>query len=176
MGIATRLGPWLLGTVKDTTGTTAGTIRNVGATPCQQFFPITPALLNTAGASTTLTVPAFALPPGSFIASLQFITDVSFQNATSNLASVGCSASIGTTNISASAAIIAGSNITVVPNILANATLPNGSNVKLSTGPTDTLVNLTFTLGVAPATSTINAGSGLCVIAYVVRNPDGSIT
>ena len=32
MGFATHLGPWLLGTVKDTTGTTAGTIRNTGCT------------------------------------------------------------------------------------------------------------------------------------------------
>ena len=32
MGFASHLGPWLLGTVKNTTGTTAGTIRNMGAT------------------------------------------------------------------------------------------------------------------------------------------------
>ena len=32
MAFATRLGPWLLGTVKNTTGTTAGTINNLGAT------------------------------------------------------------------------------------------------------------------------------------------------
>ena len=39
MGFATHLGPWLLGTVKNTTGTTAGTIRNTGATVVAQ--PIT---------------------------------------------------------------------------------------------------------------------------------------
>ena len=36
MGFATHLGPWLLGTVKNTTGTTAGTIRNMGATVVTQ--------------------------------------------------------------------------------------------------------------------------------------------
>ena len=30
MGFATHLGPWLLGTVKETTGTTPGTVRNTG--------------------------------------------------------------------------------------------------------------------------------------------------
>jgi len=36
MGFATHLGPWLLGTVKNTTGTTAGTIRNTGCTSVAQ--------------------------------------------------------------------------------------------------------------------------------------------
>jgi len=38
MGFATHLGPWLLGTVKNTTGTTAGTIRNMGATTVAQTY------------------------------------------------------------------------------------------------------------------------------------------
>ena len=37
MAIASHLGSWLLGTVKNTTGTTAGTIRNTGATHSIQF-------------------------------------------------------------------------------------------------------------------------------------------
>ena len=36
MGFATDLGPWLLGTVKNTTGTTAGTVRNTGCTVVAQ--------------------------------------------------------------------------------------------------------------------------------------------
>ena len=36
MGFATHLGPWLLGTVKNTTGTTAGTIKNTGCTVVAQ--------------------------------------------------------------------------------------------------------------------------------------------
>lgn len=38
MGFATHLGPWLLGTVKNTTGTTIGTLDNIGATVCSQTF------------------------------------------------------------------------------------------------------------------------------------------
>jgi len=40
MGIATHLGPWLLGTVKNTTGTTAGTVRNIGVTSVVQQVPL----------------------------------------------------------------------------------------------------------------------------------------
>ena len=36
MGFATHLGPWLLGTVKNTTGTTAGTVCNTGCTVVAQ--------------------------------------------------------------------------------------------------------------------------------------------
>ena len=38
MGFATHLGPWLLGTIKNTTGTTVGTIENLGATVVSQTF------------------------------------------------------------------------------------------------------------------------------------------
>ena len=36
MGFATHLGPWLLGTVKNTTGTTAGSVQNMGGTVVAQ--------------------------------------------------------------------------------------------------------------------------------------------
>ena len=44
MGIATHLGPWLLGTVKDTSGTTAGTVRNIGATMVTQSVTLVPSV------------------------------------------------------------------------------------------------------------------------------------
>jgi hypothetical protein len=52
MGIATHLGPWLLGTVKNTTGTTVGTIRNMGATVVIQSVPMV------SGAVSTIILPA----------------------------------------------------------------------------------------------------------------------
>lgn len=55
MGIATHLGPWLLGTVKNTTGTTAGTVRNLGASTVCQVIP------TVAGAAVTLMLPAGAI-------------------------------------------------------------------------------------------------------------------
>lgn len=55
MGFATHLGPWLLGTVKNTTGSTAGTVRNMGATVVTQSVPMV------AGSAVTLMLPAGAL-------------------------------------------------------------------------------------------------------------------
>lgn len=55
MGFATHLGPWLLGTVKDTTGTTPGTVRNTGATTVTQSVPLVPSV------AVTLMLPAGAL-------------------------------------------------------------------------------------------------------------------
>jgi hypothetical protein len=55
MGMASHLGPWLLGTVKNTTGTTAGTIRNMGATVVIQSVPMV------SGAVSTIILPAGAM-------------------------------------------------------------------------------------------------------------------
>jgi hypothetical protein len=55
MGFATHLGPWLLGTVKDTTGTTPGTVRNTGATMVTQSVTLVPSV------AVTLMLPAGAL-------------------------------------------------------------------------------------------------------------------
>lgn len=55
MGFATHLGPWLLGTVKDTTGTTAGTVRNTGATMVTQQVALV------AGSAVTVMIPAGAI-------------------------------------------------------------------------------------------------------------------
>ena len=60
MGFATHLGPWLLGTVKDTTGTTAGTVRNTGATQVSQQVPLV------AGSAVSVWIPA-----GSIIRDVQ---------------------------------------------------------------------------------------------------------
>jgi hypothetical protein len=60
MGFATHLGPWLLGTIKDTTGTTAGTVRNTGATQVTQQVTLV------AGSAVTCWIPA-----GSIIRDVQ---------------------------------------------------------------------------------------------------------
>jgi hypothetical protein len=64
MGFASHLGPWLLGTVKNTTGTTAGTIRNMGATTVTQTAAVTSA---DAAASQ-----AFVLPAGAILLEVVF--------------------------------------------------------------------------------------------------------
>ena len=71
MGIATHLGPWLLGTNRSTTGTTASTTRNLGATHSIQFK-------NVAYAETTANTFLAALPAGSCIQSIAFVTTTAY--------------------------------------------------------------------------------------------------
>ena len=65
MGFATHLGPWLLGTVKNTTGSTAGTIRNMGATVVSQSADVVYG---------TLTGTAFVLPAGAQVTDVTVVT------------------------------------------------------------------------------------------------------
>jgi hypothetical protein len=60
MGFATHLGPWLLGTVKNTTGTTAGLIRNTGDTIVAQTIVVGYADINTSLTATLGAIPAGA--------------------------------------------------------------------------------------------------------------------
>ena len=55
MGFASHLGPWLLGTVKNTTGTTSGTVRNMGATVVTQSVALVPSV------AVTIMLPAGAM-------------------------------------------------------------------------------------------------------------------
>lgn len=148
MAIATHLGPWLLGTVKNTTGTTAGTVRNIGATPVVQVK----AVAFGDGAATV----AFALPAGSMIQNIQFNCTTLFGAGTLT-ASIGATAITGaftlpTTNFGVSA-------VTFATTSAAAALIAN-------TGTTDVLV--TYTLSAA------TLGAGNLIIGYVVRNPDGT--
>ena len=52
MGFASHLGPWRLGTVLNTTGTTAGSVRNMGCATVTQSVPLV------AGSAVTLMIPA----------------------------------------------------------------------------------------------------------------------
>jgi hypothetical protein len=149
MGIATHLGPWLLGTVKNTTGTTAGTVRNVGATIVTQSFSVP--LSNT-------TATAFVLPAGALITSAQVITTTLFSAGTIKL-------SIGATDISntftlptatyGSQALTLGSASSAAATLVANV------------GTTDAVV--TYTTASTPA-----GGAAVVVVSYIVRNSDGT--
>ena len=55
MGFASHLGPWRLGTVLNTTGTTAGSVRNMGCTTVTQSIPLV------ASSAVTLMIPAGSL-------------------------------------------------------------------------------------------------------------------
>ncbi len=149
MGIASHLGSWLLGTVKNTTGTTAGTVRNMGATIVAQTYNLTAAQV--AG----LTGALGAIPAGSCITSVQFMTSTLFASATT------LKVTIGGVDYAAAATITAAG---VYPQTAAAGFAPTAAN----TGSTDDLV--TFTATGASATGAVTV-----VIAYVVRSSDGAI-
>jgi hypothetical protein len=148
MGFATHLGPWLLGTVKNTTGSTAGTVRNTGAAIVAQTTNLTAAQV--AG----LTGSLGAIPAGSLITSVQFLTTTLFASATT------LKVTIGGVDFAAAATITAAGTIN---NAAAATFTPTQANV----GSTDALV--TFT-----ATGSSVTGAVTVVIAYVVRGSDGA--
>jgi len=145
MGFATHLGPWLLGTVKNTTGTTAGTIRNMGATEVVQEAAV---------AYPTTTATAFVLPAGALITDILFFTTTAF--ATSGT----CKLTIGSTDITGALNVASVGVATFVPTTA-------GVPLYLNVGSTDAIVTFTAAYG---ATS----GAGTIVIRYVVQGSDGS--
>lgn len=145
MGFATHLGPWLLGTVKNTTGSTAGTIRNMGATVVSQSADVVYG---------TLTGTAFVLPAGAQVTDVTVVTTTVFSAATT------CKLSIGGTDFTTNGTITNVGSTTLG----ANATTPGGW---LNVGSTDAIV--TYTL----AGTSLTTGAATIVISYVVRGSDG---
>jgi hypothetical protein len=157
MGIATHLGPWLLGTVKNTTGTTAGTIRNVGATHSYQSKVIT---TSDTTANTVLAV----LPAGSLIQSIAILVTNAYITTTPTFAFFVNGAAINTAAASGVVFTATGrAGFTLGNNSAAGAVLV--SNV----GTTDAILSFTQT------TATANtATSAILEISYIVRNADGT--
>ena len=85
MGITTFTGPIKAGDVLNTTGTTVGTLRNVGFVAMAQTASITQAGTSTA-ISTGIVIPAY-----SHILNIQFLTSVAFTGAALTI-SIGTSA------------------------------------------------------------------------------------
>jgi hypothetical protein len=155
MGFATHLGPWLLGTVKDTTGTTAGTVRNTGATIVAQTNT---ASFGFAAVNSSLTGTAFCLPAGAIITSAQFYTTEAYSAAVTLKLTLGGQDVYTATTITGPAApytMSAGTTAAVVA-LLANV------------GTTDQLVTYTLTKA-----GTLTTGAGTLLIAYSVRGSDG---
>jgi len=146
MGLATRLGPWLLGTVKETTGTTVGTIRNLGATVVSQSATL---------AFGTLTGNAFVLPAGAQVTHVTIVTTTVFSAATT------IKLSIGGVDFTTTGTITSVGGV----NLNANATTPGGW---LNVGSTDAQVTYTM------AGTSLTTGAATVFIMYVVRNSDGT--
>lgn len=149
MGLATHLGPWLIGTVKTTTGTVAGKIRNVGATVVAQT-----ATVRYNDAAGTL---AFAIPAGAMITAIQISTGTAYSSAATIIFSINGTA--------INSALTITSISTFTPTYVASAAvLTLLSNV----GTTDALFTYTIT-GTA-----LTSGVSYLMVNYIVRNADGT--
>lgn len=146
MGFATHLGPWLLGTVKNTTGSTAGTIRNTGCSVVSQSANVVYG---------TLTGTAVVVPAGAQIVDVKVVTTTVFSAATT------CKLSIGGTDFTTTGTITSVGSVTLA----ANATTPDGW---LNVGSTDAII--TYTL----AGTSLTTGAATIIVTYAVRGSDGS--
>ena len=152
MGIATHLGPWMLGTVKDTTGTTAGTINNLGATSVSQIRAI-------AYGETTAQTRAFVLPAGAIIDTVTALVTTAY------------------TTTAATLQIFVNGNAISAATTLTAAGSTGVTNIPLGTSNPALVANVGSTDAVVSFTQ-VNGGGGTgaitLMIHYVVRNPNGS--
>ena len=146
MGFATHLGPWLLGTVKNTTGTTSGVIQNMGNTVVNQ---------STTVAFGTLTGNAFVLPAGAQVTHVTIVTTTVFSAATT------LKLSIGGVDFTTTGTITSVGGV----NLNANATTPGGW---LNVGATDAIVTYTM------AGTSLTTGAATVFIMYAVKGSDGA--
>jgi hypothetical protein len=155
MGFATHLGPWLLGTVKNTTGTTAGTIRNMGATVVTQTG------LTTVNDTTAVT--EFVIPAGAQI--LQFFVDIT-------------TAYSGTTGNTITIQTAAGSSLATVgsasttPLAVGRATVAvTGAQIGtyLNVGTSDLVIQAVYACA-----GTASGGAATITCVYVVRDSNGA--
>ena len=86
MSIVTFTGPIKAGDVLNTTGTTAGTIKNVGFVVMAQTFPITQLATHTTALATSIVIPA-----NSHIVNIQMLVTTAWDGAATTF-SIGTSA------------------------------------------------------------------------------------
>jgi len=168
MGFATHLGPWLLGTVKNTTGTTVGNIRNTGTTLVSQTFKKD--YTGQAASATTDTV--CVLPAGAQIVNIFIDTLVAFTGSTAANMTLGDGTTAAlywaSTDITSQGRLANTNAASKLVNWAGAATTasPNGSGV----GSTDVKVVATLT----PTVAAVTAGTVQYTIVYAVANSDGS--
>lgn len=167
MGFATHLGPWNLGTVKNTTGTTAGSVRNTGNTVVAQTFKKD--YTGTTVAAPNASVIA-CLPAGSQIIDINVDTLTAFTGSTAANLTIGD----GTT----ANKYWATTDITTAGRAaLTNAALGEWSGAATTAAPagagigsTDVLVTATL----SPTVATVTAGVVQYTIVYTVRDSNGA--
>ena len=155
MGLASHLGPWLLGTVKNTTGSTAGTLRNMGATTVAQSI----AVLYT---DITAGTYAFTIPAGAQILDAQFNTTVAYATTTPTYALFVNGTAI---NTAANGSVFTNTGIV---NLLLGNNNAAAAVLCSNVGTGDAVI--TFTQANVTATS----GAGILTMRYVVKQSDGT--
>ena len=151
MGLASHFGPWRLGTVPNTTGTTAGTVRNMGATIVAQKADI---------AYGTTSGTAFILPAGATITSIALYSSTAFTGTSPTIKVTVAGVDVTTANALTSGTAFNGS--------LALAQTAGAAAVLANVGSTDAFV--TYTIG----GSSLSAGVGTIVVSYMVNVSDGT--
>lgn len=152
MALASHLGAWLLGTVKNTTGTTAGTVRNMGATSVGQSFTVNYG--DSAGST------AFVIPAGAIVTNIAFYSTTAFTGTSPTI-----KVTIAGTDVTTANAMTSG---TAFNGTLALAQTAGAAGVLSNVGTTDAFV--TYTVG----GTGLSAGVGVLLVEYVVRNSDGT--
>ena len=155
MGFATHLGPWLLGTVKNTTGTTAGTIRNMGATV------VTQSGVTTVNDTTATTL--FVLPAGAHINNFLVDITTAYAGTTGNTITIQTAAgtSLGT---------VGGATTTPLSVGRATFTITNASiGTFVNVGATDLIIQVIYACA-----GTASGGAATVTCSYTVRNSDGA--
>ena len=168
MGFATHLGPWLLGTVKNTSGTTAGTIQNTGVTLVSQTKKVN--YTNAVAASATTTT-LFTIPAGAQIVNIFIDTLVAFTGSTAANVVIGTSAS--------TALFWASSDITSqgrLANTNAAAKLVNWAGATSTASPNGIGVgstDVTIQAALTPTVADVTAGTVQYTIVYAVADSTG---
>ena len=168
MGFATHLGPWLLGTVRNTTGTTVGTIENCGATVVSQTFKKD--YTGQAASATTDTI--CVLPAGAQILEINIDTTVAFTGSTAANVSLGNGstadlywASTDVTTAGRAAISNAAAKLGAWCGATSTAS-PNGIGI----GSVDIKIVATMT----PTVAAVTAGTVQYTIVYVVADSNGA--
>ena len=151
MGLASHFGPWRLGTVPNTTGTTAGTINNMGATIVAQKAAI---------AYGTTSGTAFVIPAGATITGIALYSSTAFTGTGPTLTVSVAGTAVTTANALTSGTAFNGS--------LALAQTAGAASLLSNVGTTD--ASVTYSIG----GSGLSAGVGTIVVSYMVNLSDGT--
>lgn len=168
MGIATHLGPWVLGTVRSTTGTTPGLIRNTGSTVVSQSGSLT---VNTTSAITLCVIPA-----GSQIINIVADITTAFAGTTGNTITVQTgSATTGlSTNYASGQSLVTFGSATTTPLSLGRisttfTSAQSAVSIMQNVGTTDLILQVLYACA-----GTASGGGATVTVNYTVRQPDGT--